>query len=392
MTDAASIQDREDRAGDRGSEGASPGGGHPPAGAASPGLVRSLIRLARLHQWSKSAFVLVGPFYAAQSPDGFDWVLMGLSVVLAAAAFGLASSGCYVFNDLADAERDRAHPRKRFRPIASGVVTAGTAKRFGTVLLLAGVGLALLIPGAGRWWVSLFVVLHIANVTSYTAGLKQIPIVDVMSLSMGFVLRVLAGCAAIGLWPTTWLLNVTLFLSMTLAFGKRLGERRTMGSAAAATAARRVQGLYSDDLLRMLLVVSAVATLLTYAAYVVTREPDYSVGGFGLDAGGGFNLLWLTVLPATFGLLRAIMLLEQGAYDDPTELAVHDRAFQVAAGLFGVITLVLMLTVAGRATPPTSDPPTTGGPAGMSAAPASLDGPPSMGSRHDSCIFYPVVV
>lgn len=315
-------------------------------------LARHLLRLARPHQWSKSAFVFIGPLYATQAGPGWDWGATVSAVLLTAAAFALASSGCYIFNDIADAEADRAHPRKRHRPIASGAVSPAQARVVAAGLFVAGAmaaaGAGLVNAGAG-WWPLILVVVHVVNVLTYSVRLKHMVIVDVMSLSLGFVLRVVAGCAAVGVWPTTWLLNVTLFLSMTLAFGKRLGERQSLGAAAAS--ARAVQQAYSLDLLRMSLVVTGVATLLTYAAYVVTREASYSLGGIP-GSGGGFNLLWLTMLPATYGLLRAITLMESGRFDDPTELAVSDRPFQVAAALFVVLTMAIMVWAPQWATSP----------------------------------------
>lgn len=170
--------------------------------------------------------------------------------------------------------------------------------------------------------------------TAYSWLLKHVVIADVIGLSLGFVLRVLGGCAAAGVEPSTWLLNCTFFLAMFLAFGKRLGERRSLGSDEAAAAARAVQEAYTSDLLRMVVVVTAVATLLSYAGYVQAKETLYWQG---------FNLLWLTVLPATFGLLRCIVLLERGDFDDPTELALHDRAFQLAAGVFAFLTIWLLV-------------------------------------------------
>lgn len=301
---------------------------------ASP-LWWELIRLARPHQWLKSGFVLVGPFYALQDRPVEGAALNHLIWVAAitALAFSLASSGCYVFNDIADAERDRQHPRKKNRPLACGSVKPGLARVFGFGLFLAAAALLLLLDWPASGWIALLLGLHVANVLVYSAGVKRIAVVDVMSLSMGFVFRVLAGCAAVGIGPSTWLLNVTFFLSMFLAFGKRLGERRTMGSGEAAAKARAVQLLYSDDMLRMVVVVTAVATLITYAGYVQERDQAYHLG---------FNLLWLTVLPATYGLIRCITLLEHGEYDDPTEIAVHDWAFRIAGGLFAAMTLALV--------------------------------------------------
>lgn len=154
----------------------------------------------------------------------------------------------------------------------------------------------------------------------------------------------MGGCAAVAITPTTWLLNVTFFLSMFLAFGKRLGERRTLAVAGAADdhahaiAHRPVQERYTDVLLQMAVVVTAVATLMTYAMYVQAVDADHATMTHRL----GFNALWLTLLPATYGLLRCIVLLESGRYDDPTELAYRDRGFIVASLAFVAITAVVL--------------------------------------------------
>lgn len=304
-----------------------------------------LLRLARPHQWAKSAFVLIGPFYGLRglAEGGRSLASVIVPAVLAAAAFALASSACYVVNDIFDREADRLHPRKRSRPLATGEVGVGLAWIYALALLAASAGLVLLLPrflpagGSAAYWVGVTIALYVLNVTAYSAFVKHLVIADVMSLSMGFVLRVMGGCAAVGVAPSIWLLNVTLFLSMFLAFGKRLGERRTLsieeGEVGAAAAGHRpVQTAYTDALLRMTVVVTGVATLMGYAGYLESHEDSYVVG---------FNLLWLTMLPATYCLLRAIVLLEQGRYDDPTELAMRDRAFQAGAGLFVVVTAMV---------------------------------------------------
>lgn len=306
------------------------------------------LRLARPVQWSKSLFVLVGPFYGL--PDALAkgapvWPLVTVAVI-AAVCFSLVSSACYVVNDIFDRESDRAHPRKKSRPIAAGRISIGTAWAFAVVLLAAGLAGVLFIPAEHRVWVGVCLLLYAANVSLYSAWLKHKVIADVMSLSLGFVLRVMAGCAAVGIEPSVWLLNVTFFLSMFLAFGKRLGERRmlssdspaTKGETHAAVRHRRVQAGYTDALLQMAVVVTAVITLMTYALYVKEQGERYVLG---------FNLLWLTMLPATYGLLRAIVKLEHGEYDDPTELAMRDRGMQAAGLLFVVLTVALMWGIRG---------------------------------------------
>ncbi|RNC80374.1 MAG: hypothetical protein ED559_00730 [Phycisphaera sp.] len=309
-----------------------------PTSQASPA---DFIRLARPAQWGKGVFVLIGPIYGLALLD--SWV----SVLGAFLAFGFASSGCYVVNDIADRHADALHPRKRRRPIASGKIALGPARLFAAVLMVAAVGACFLVDDSRRWWVLGLTALYTLNVLAYSGFMKRVVILDVISLSTGFVLRVMAGCAAAGVAPSTWLLNSTFFLAMFLALGKRLAERRTMEeNAADATQIRGVHSVYTDDLLRMAVVMTAVGTLVTYAGYVEQQQDIYGPA-IGTVASGaspwGFNLLWLTILPATFGLLRCIVLLEQGKYDDPTELAVRDRGVQVAGVVFVLLSLGLLV-------------------------------------------------
>jgi 4-hydroxybenzoate polyprenyltransferase len=270
-----------------------------------------------------------------------------------------------------DAEADRLHPRKRRRPIAAGQVSTRAALVFAGVLWLAAVAVSVLAP-VETWWLILVAVgLHVGNVISYSLFIKHAAIADVMSLAMGFVLRVMGGCAAAGVEPSVWLLNVTFFLSMFLAFGKRLGERRLMarldddGAGELAIKHRRVQSAYSDVFLQMAVVVTAVTTLVTYAFYIQSREDPVVVG---------FSLLWLTMLPSTYGLLRAIVTLENGQYDDPTELAYKDKPFQLAGLIFVFITAAITTLAAlppdhSLSTTP-NEPPT----ATETAAPAARTG------------------
>ncbi len=321
----------------------------------------------RPKQWLKSIFVMIGPLFAWADQSQAEALGGGGSItgtrqawellwpaLLTAVGFSLVSSACYIVNDIVDAPRDRLHPRKRLRPIASGAVSPAAGVTLAAVVGLIGFAIPLLgVPGDGRWWTLLALGLYMGNVMLYSYVLKQAVIGDVMGLSLGFVLRVLGGCAAAMVAPSSWLLNVTFFLAMFLAFGKRLGERRTMGEEAASV--RGVHAYYTDDLLRMSVVVTAVATLITYAGYVQAHEAAYlwsvllgngasAVGGTGAGGGGGgLNLLWLTMVPATYAMFRAIVLLERGRHDDPTELATKDRSFQAAAVLFAAMLVGLLV-------------------------------------------------
>lgn len=304
-------------------------------------MITHLLKLARPKQWSKSAFVLIGPLYALA--DGNLTASGLLPSVFAAIAFALASSACYTINDVQDADADRAHPRKKNRPIASGAITPATASAFGAVLLLLSAGCLLGIPASNRLWTGVMLGCYAGSTLAYSLGIKHRVIADVIVLAMGFVLRMLGGCAATGIMPTTFLLSATFFLAMFLAFGKRLGERRTLGDVAGA--ARAVQLRYSDATLQLCMIATGVVTLVTYAFYVMDQDKKFKVAFTdGLPPNAfGFNLLWLTVLPAPYALFRCIVLMDRGEYDDPTELATRDRPFQLAALLFVAITVALVL-------------------------------------------------
>jgi 4-hydroxybenzoate polyprenyltransferase len=296
----------------------------------APGVL-DVIRLLRPAQWAKSAFLLIGPAYGL-ADGAWDPRAAWPTLVLVIIAFSLASSACYIINDVLDAPTDRNHPRKRNRPIASGRISPGFGIGFAAGLVLVCAAALWFVPRGVEIWTLLCVAIYVVNVTAYSAILKHIVIADVICLSIGFVVRVLAGCAAVGVTPSTWLLNSTFFLAMFLAFGKRLGERRLLGGTG-ATAARGVQAGYTDELLRLAVMVTAVVTLMTYANYVQSRDAAYT---------RGFNLLWLTMLPATYSMLRAIVTLERGTYDDPTQLAFNDWPFQLGALAFVLLTVALM--------------------------------------------------
>lgn len=317
------------------------------------------IKLARPHQWAKGAFVLAGPFYGG--------VLLEASAIQGAiaalVAFSLASSAVYVVNDIIDREADRHHPRKRTRPIAAGRIGVSPARIYALCLAAGAMAAVVAVPdGAARARLGIITLAYVVNVLLYSALLKRKVMLDAVSISLGFVLRVLAGCAATGVTPSSWLLNSTLFLAIFLGLGKRLGERRTLRED--ADAARTVQRTYTDPLLRMGVSLAAVAALVTYAGYVQDQEARFLWSLFeGLDREGrpwGFNLLWLTIVPATYGLLRAIALLELGKFDDPTVLATKDRGVQIAAVTFGALTVLAIILTGHHTHEPDWDSASTG--------------------------------
>jgi len=332
--------------------------GHAPSPAATPDRpapvgAAAWFALVRPRQWAKNVFVAVGPAYGyAVDRADVSWRAVALAVL----AYCLVSSACYIINDARDAEADRFHPRKRRRPLASGAIARGSAFVACAALFLAGGSIAAYLwqRGGGIGFAALLAA-YAANVVLYSLGLKRAAVLDVISLAMGFVFRVLAGCIAAGVTPSPWLLNCTFFVSMFLAFGKRLGERRTLEAGTAAEHARAVHSVYTDATLRMFVVVTGVACLLTYAGYIQAQSTRHlghliassatSTPGMAEDASRLLAALplWLTLLPATYGLLRSIVLMDKGTFDDPTELVWRDRATQVAILAFIMLTTWAMI-------------------------------------------------
>ena len=221
----------------------------------------ALIELSRPKDWIKNVFIFLPlPFAIA---DGAK--IEPLSFLFGFAGFCLASSAVYAFNDAQDAERDRAHPKKRLRPIASGRVSVGTAYIWFGALLVASAALtlvsrqpaALLVTGT---YVGLNVI--------YCLGAKHIPLVDVFLLASYYVLRVLLGCALVRVVPSNWLLLCSTMLALFLALAKRRGDL----DLGLGTEHRPVLSGYNREFLDQAMGIAAGPTLIAYSLYCLEGE------------------------------------------------------------------------------------------------------------------------
>lgn len=224
--------------------------------------LRAFVELARLQQWAKNGFVLTGLLF------GHAWRDPQLiaSAAAATAAFCLASSAVYAFNDAVDAPRDRDHPVKRNRPVARGAITPREANVAGTAQALAALAVASLVGALATGIVAAYLALNLA----YTRGLKHVPVIDVFVIAAGFMLRLLAGTAGIGIEPSNWLLLCGLLLTLMLGFGKRRAELEELEAAAGGH--RAVLDAYSTDFLDKAVLVCAGGVIICYALYTVSPE------------------------------------------------------------------------------------------------------------------------
>ncbi len=272
----------------------------------------------------KNFFVLAPVVFAHRLDDPKLLLRAGLAF----AAFCCGASAIYLVNDLRDRVEDSRHPLKRLRPIASGELGAGVAIAAATLLAAASMAIAF---GLG----SLFALLLAAYLTLnllYSIGLKHIVILDVMSIAAGFVLRVLAGAAAIDVEVSRWLLLCTSFLALFLAFSKRRHEMMLLADGAVGQ--RRVLEQYSGPFLDQMINVVTASTVVSYSLYAVAPETALRLGTP--------YLVW-TVPMVLFGVFRFLYLLYQRPSErNPTEAILGDAPFIANVVLWGGLVVLLI--------------------------------------------------
>ncbi len=251
-------------------------------------LALSLILLLRPKQWTKNLLVFAAYIFTGSilhTPEATPRVL------LAFMAMCLASSSTYIFNDVADVERDRAHPKKRLRPIASGAVSKGLALALGVVLLAVALSTG--------WYLnhSSFTILvsYLALQVIYNLGLKHIPIADVFIISIGFILRAVLGAAAITAFISSWLLFCTGALALMLGFAKRRNEFITQGEQRVHS--RQSLTGYSRSALDALVIMFACGAALCYGVYAVDSTTAHK-----------FPALIVTSIFVFYGICRYVLI------------------------------------------------------------------------------------
>ena len=239
--------------------------------------MRAMVQLLRPRQWTKNGLCFAGAIF---SGNAFNTLAL-TDAALTAAVFCLASSAVYIFNDLLDRDRDRQHPRKRLRPIASGQISTTWGSWLNGLLLASAL--------TGAWvmdqTVFACIVAYVLLNAAYSLRLKEVPILDVLSIAFGFVLRLLAGIYVVGETPTAWITLCTFFMALFLAVAKRRAELSSFSNeykdnensdTAKLVEQRPVFGGYSLSFLDTFLVSAANMTVVSYALFTVAggRNPS----------------------------------------------------------------------------------------------------------------------
>jgi 4-hydroxybenzoate polyprenyltransferase len=290
-------------------------------------LLGAFITGLRPRQWTKNLLVFAGLIFS----QGLNDPTLVARSVFAFAIFCLLSGSVYLINDVMDAERDRAHPQKRFRPVASGRLPAGVALVGAIVLLVGSSVAALFMSGPFGATAVAYAALQIA----YSMGLKHVVILDSLIIAGGFVLRALAGVLVLGIELSHWLLLCTILLALFLTFGKRRHELIALEAGAADH--RPILSEYSPQLLDQMIAVVTASTLMAYALYTMAPETQAKLGTTRLP---------LTIPFVLYGIFRYLYLLyRRDLGGDPSEHLVTDWALLVDVALWGCA-VVLILYVA----------------------------------------------
>ena len=290
-------------------------------------MLKNIFKLLRPQQWMKNGVVLAGLIFSGQAANPAYQNISLLTLVV----FCFLASAVYTLNDIVDINRDRQHPLKKNRPLAAGKISVATAGVIGLILALGGLVLSYYI-GLGLFYVAIsYLVLNIL----YTFVLKNIVIIDVMSIAAGFVLRALAGAVAINVEFSNWLLIATFVLALFLGLGKRRHELMFLEKEASSH--RKILEKYSPYLLDQLIGVVTASTVITYLFYTLSEEVRDKLST---------EYLYVTIPFVIYGIFRYLYLVHQEEKGgSPTKLLLADRPLLADVVLWLISVIVILYLV-----------------------------------------------
>ena len=286
-------------------------------------MLRALIKTMRPRQWTKNGFIFFALIFDRQLfiAESFWRTMAGFFL------FCLISSAVYLLNDIADVEADRNHPVKKIRPIASGKLPINVALAAAVLLIIVAIPVG--------YWLSpafaLILIVYLAINLLYSRWLKHVPILDVLIVSFGFVLRVAAGVILI--YPverfSPWLYMLTILFSLYIGLGKRRAEMNLLADA--ATAHRKVFDGYTLPLLDQYITIVSGMTIVAYSLYTFSA-PNLPEN----------HSMMLTIPFVVYGIFRYLQLIQIGhTAGSPDEVALKDRPLQATMLLWGLAVIAI---------------------------------------------------
>lgn len=286
-----------------------------------PGLLAGLAVSIRPWQWYKQAVLLLGIVFGGLMLDVAAWT----DVLVGVLAFCALAGAVYLFNDIQDLERDRRHPTKRHRPIASGQVPVPVAGAAALVLAADGLALAFIVNVS----FGLLAVAYLGLNVLYSTVLRGVLFVDVLVVALGFLIRAVAGAVAVHVAVSEWLVALVLLVALMLALGKRRHELEV----ASVDETRPTGEAYRADVLDNLLLVVMSGIFVFYTLYALTE---------------GGRLMLLTLPPAYYGLFRYFHLVHSTEVLGEPELFFQDRASVVNLGLWALAVVAVLYGAPGH--------------------------------------------
>jgi 4-hydroxybenzoate polyprenyltransferase len=283
--------------------------------------LRAAIKTGRPKEWIKNVFVFAGLLFSGKFSQSHEVI----EAVITFISFCLISSAGYFVNDLIDVELDRKHPKKRFRPLAAGELSEGAAKVIAPVIAIVAIAIAF---GLVNWEVGLMVVGYGIAQMAYSLGLKQIVIVDVMTLAGLFILRVAAGASAVDAHASEWLILCTGMLAAFLGFTKRRQE--AVSELHEGTSTRPVLEHYSLPFLDQMVSLVTTGTVISYSIYAVNSP---LIG----------SQMMLTIPPVIYGIFRYLYLIYDRSDDrSMAQIVAGDRGIQAAGASYALVAFLLL--------------------------------------------------
>lgn len=289
-------------------------------------IITDIIRLIRPTQWVKNLFVLLPVIFGGRLPDISVWTHAGEAFI----AFCLLASGVYIFNDVIDAEADRSHPVKRLRPIASGKIKPSRAMLLSAFFIFLSFACSIYIFHFAPALTGILFAYLVINFL-YTVWLKYIAIVDVITIAVGFVLRVLLGGLATDIYVSAWLIMMVFLLCLLIAFGKRRAEVIRMEQG--GTARKSVDG-YNRGFMDRIMSLLAATVIVAYICYTLTPAVEER-----------FNspYVFLTSIFVIAGILRYLQIVfVRTESENPTDIMLHDR-FIIICILLWLATFIMII-------------------------------------------------
>lgn len=260
-------------------------------------ILRNILISMRPHQWYKNFVIFICIIFSKNLFNIEMWTTLFLVFII----FCMLAGSHYIFNDIKDIEKDRLHPKKKFRPIASGFLS----KRIAIISSISIVLLSLLLALRISQLVTLACLMYLANCLGYSLYFKKYAIVDTIVISVGFVIRAIAGCFAINVIISPWLILCVFLLALVMAFGKRRNELLI------AKESRACLSQYNIELSESLLNISVSMLMMSYALYTVSVN----------------TALMITLPFAFFGIFRYVQLVHLNGFGGETELILIDKSF-----------------------------------------------------------------